>query len=76
MAVEVEMDSKGRVLLPATVRREVKARRFSVDVKGGRILLEPLPDPENVRGKYRKLLKVSMEELEESQEKFLTSGRR
>ncbi len=76
MTLEVEMDSKGRVLLPANVRREVKARRFSLDVKEGRILLEPLPDPERVRGKYRRLLKVSMEELEEAQEKFVTSGRR
>ncbi len=76
MTVEVEMDSKGRVLLPANVRREVKARRFSLDVKGGRIFLEPLPDPERVRGKYKRLLKVSMEELEETQEKYVTYGRR
>ena len=76
MAVEVEMDSKGRVLLPANVRREVRGRRFSLDVKGGRILLEPLPDPESVRGKYKHLLKISIDELEEAQEKFVTSRRR
>jgi len=58
------------------MRREVKARRFSVTVKGGHILFEPLHDPEKVRGKYKGLLKLNLEELEEAQEKFLASRRR
>ena len=33
MGAEVEIDSKGRVLLPANVRREVRGRRFSLNVK-------------------------------------------
>jgi len=72
----VEMDRKGRLLVPAKVRRKLKSRRFTVKVQEGTLIFEPLPEPEAVRGKYRGLLKVSQEEMEEMQERFLSEGRR
>ncbi len=75
-AVTVEMDEKGRVHIPATVRREVKARRFTLSLEKGRILMEPVKSPALVKGKYKGLLKVTMEELEEAQERLVTAGRR
>ena len=73
MAVEeeVELDPKGRVLIPAEIRRELKVRRFRAKVSHGKIVLEPIIKAESVRGKYKGLLKVSTEELEERQERFL-----
>ena len=73
---EVELDRKGRLLLPAEIRREAGSRRFIVRVEDGKIELHPVPDPKSVRGKYRGLLRVSMEELEEAQERFVEKGRR
>ncbi len=70
----VEIDEKGRVYIPASVRQELKARRFKLSLDKGRILMEPVQAAETVRGKYKGLLKVSMEELEEAQEGFLAKG--
>ncbi len=75
-AVTVEIDEKGRVQIPATVRREVKTRRFTLFVRDGKILMEPVKSPATVRGKYKGLLKLTGEELEEAQERFLAAGRR
>src|SRR6266852_11936 len=36
----------------------------------------PMKSPALVKGKYKGLLKVTMEELEEAQERLVTSGRR
>ncbi len=72
----VEVDEKGRVHIPASVRRELKTRRFKLSFDKGRILMEPVQPAEAVRGKYKGLLKVSMEELEEAQERFVAAGRR
>ena len=72
----MEVDSKGRVLLPSKIRRQVKARRFTLKVSKGKIVLGPLPDPESVIGKHKGLLKVGLEELEEAQESFVAGGRR
>jgi len=71
MEDEVELDPKGRVLIPAEIRRELKVRRFRAKVSHGKIVLEPVIKAESVRGKYKGLLKVSAEELEERQERFL-----
>ncbi len=63
-AETVEMDEKGRVHIPANVRREVKARRFTLSLEEGRILMDPVKSPALVKGKYEGLLKVTMEELD------------
>ncbi len=72
----VELDDKGRVHIPAAVRRDLKARRFKLSLEKGKIIMEPVKSPETVRGKYRGLIKVSLEEMEEAQERFVTAGRR
>jgi DNA-binding transcriptional regulator/RsmH inhibitor MraZ len=74
--VTVEMDEKGRVHIPSWVRRELKSRRFTLSVKGGRLLMEPVKPPATVRGKYKGLLKIGIEELEEAQERFVTAAKR
>ncbi len=74
--VTVELDVKGRVHIPSSVRREVKSRRFNLYVQGGKILMEPVRAPETVRGKYKGLLRVSVEQLEEAQESFVTADDR
>ena len=74
-AVTAELDEKGRVHI-SSVRREVKTRRFNLYVKGGKILMEPVRAPATVKGKYKGLMRVSVEELEEAQESFVTAGRR
>lgn len=74
---EVELDEKGRTLIPASIRKHLKTRRFEIRLKEGRIVMEPLPDPESVRGKHRGLLKgKTMEEVEEEQERFVLEGKR
>jgi bifunctional DNA-binding transcriptional regulator/antitoxin component of YhaV-PrlF toxin-antitoxin module len=73
---EVELDQKGRILLPVEIRRAAGSRRFTVRVKEGKIELHPVPDPKTVKGKYRRLLRVSLEQLEEAQERFVEKGRR
>ena len=72
----VELDEKGRVHIPASLRRELKARRFKLSVDRGRIVMEPVVAAEAVRGKYKGLVKATMEQLEEAQERFVAAGRR
>ncbi|KXB02463.1 hypothetical protein AKJ44_00290 [candidate division MSBL1 archaeon SCGC-AAA261F17] len=76
MRETVTLDSRGRLLLPAEIRRELGTQRFILKKKGGKLELEPLPAPESVKSKHKKLIKVSLEELEETQEKFIREGRR
>ena len=72
----VEVDEKGRVQIPASVRREMKSRRLKLSFEDGRILMEPVKSLEAVRGKYKGLIKVSIEQLEEDQERYTAAGRR
>ncbi len=74
--VMVVMDNKGRVRIPASLRREVKARRFTVSLEEGRIVMKPVKSPDSVREKYMGILKVPLEELEQAQERMVTAGRR
>jgi len=75
MGVEVSLDSRGRLLLPAEIRSELGARRFILSKKQGRLELEPIPEPEKVRRKYEGLIKKDIARLEEDQERFLRGGR-
>lgn len=76
MGTVVEMDSKGRILLPKELRKNIKNRRFEVVSGTGVIKLIPLPDIESLRGKYRKLIKYDWNELENRAEKFVSAGKR
>ena len=59
-AVIVEIDEKGRVHIPSSIRPGLKSRRFNLSVKNGRLLMDPVK-PAIVRGKYKGLLKASIE---------------
>lgn len=76
MGETVTLDSRGRLLLPASMRRELGTRRFVLRKKGGKLELEPLPDPKSVKGKHKGLMEAGLEELEETQEKFIGEGKR
>ncbi len=76
MSVVIEADEKGRILLPAEIRRRFKTRRFKVTPKGNRVELEPLKGVAELKGKYRHLIKSEWEELEERAEELVSKGRR
>lgn len=75
-AVTVEVDEKGRLRLPASLRRELNTQRFTLRVQNGRLVLEPVKHPSKVRGKYKGLLRVDLEELERTQERLVSTGKR
>ncbi len=76
MSTVVEMDEKGRILLPREMRKNIRSRRFEVSSEKDVIKLVPLPDVESLRGKYRKLIKYDWNELEERAERFVAIGKR
>lgn len=76
MAAVVEADEKGRILLPVEMRRKFRAKRFKVTAKKGRLELEPLAGVEELRGKYRHIIKSEWDELEENAEELVSKGRR
>ena len=76
--MQVELDRKGRVIIPSQVRKKVRARRFELTVENNsKIVMESLPGPEAVRGKYKGLFKgKSIEQVEEDQERFIRLHKR
>jgi bifunctional DNA-binding transcriptional regulator/antitoxin component of YhaV-PrlF toxin-antitoxin module len=72
----VELDEKGRALLPAGLRKKLGARRFQVKLVEGRIELVPIQDLKALRGKYRDRIRTSWVKLEEKAEKFVRDGKR
>lgn len=72
----VEVDEKGRVHIPSSIRQELKSRRFTLSVKNGRLVMEPVKPATAVRAKYKGLLKASIEDIEEAQEQFVAANRR
>ena len=49
----VEMDDRGRILIPKRVRRSIGSKRFLLTVSGGRIELIPLSDPKTAFKKLK-----------------------
>ena len=72
----VELDKKGRALLPAPLRKKVGVRRFEVRLEKGRIELIPIQGCMAVKGKYRNRLKTPWAKLEERAEKLVRDGKR
>jgi bifunctional DNA-binding transcriptional regulator/antitoxin component of YhaV-PrlF toxin-antitoxin module len=72
----VELDQKGRALLPASLRRKLGAKRFEVRLVDGRIELVPLQTLKSLKGKYRNRLKTPWPELEEKAERFVSGNKR
>lgn len=65
----VELDSRGRILIPRELRKLLLSRRMVLKKLGEDLVLSPLPDPRSLRGKYR--ISGKMEEIEEDQEQVL-----
>jgi AbrB family looped-hinge helix DNA binding protein len=76
MSAVVEADKKGRILIPAEIRRRYGSNRFKVTMKDDHMELEPLVAVGKLRGKYRTLIKSEWSELEEKGEEFVARGRR
>jgi len=72
----VELDRKGRALLPASLRRKLGTRRFELTLVDGRIELVPLQTLKSLKGKYRNRVKTHWSELEEMGEKFVSKNKR
>jgi len=72
----VELDEKGRLLLPASLRRKLGARRFEVGLVAGRVELAPIQDVKALKGKYRNRIKGPWVKLEEMAEKLVREGKR
>jgi bifunctional DNA-binding transcriptional regulator/antitoxin component of YhaV-PrlF toxin-antitoxin module len=72
----VELDEKGRALLPAPIRKKLGARRFEVKLLGDRIELLPVQDFRSLKGKYRNRLRTPWAKLEEKTEKFVRNSKR
>jgi DNA-binding transcriptional regulator/RsmH inhibitor MraZ len=67
----VELDEKGRLLLPASLRRKLGARRFEVGLVAGRVELAPIQDVKALEGKYRNRIKGPWVKLDESRKQAL-----
>jgi bifunctional DNA-binding transcriptional regulator/antitoxin component of YhaV-PrlF toxin-antitoxin module len=72
----VELDKKGRLLLPASLRRKLGARRYEVELVAGRIVLAPIQDLKALKGKYRSRIKAPWVKLEEKAEKLVRERKR
>ena len=72
----VELDKKGRALLPSSLRKKLRTRRFEVRLIDGRIELVPLENLKMLKGKYRDRLKTKWATLEEKAEKFVRDEKR
>jgi len=69
MEVVVEMDAKGRIVIPSSLRRGLASKRIVLRKVNDHLELIPLPDPKSLKGKYR--LEGRMEDIEELQEQKL-----
>ena len=72
----LELDEKGRALLPSSLRKKLGTRRFEVRLVDGRIELVPLENLKMLKGKYKDRLKTKWVTLEEKAEKFVRGGKR
>jgi bifunctional DNA-binding transcriptional regulator/antitoxin component of YhaV-PrlF toxin-antitoxin module len=72
MGVVVETDAKGRILLPAEMRRRAGTKRFKVVEVEEHLELHPVPSAQSVKGKYKDIIKGEWEELEEKAEELVT----
>jgi AbrB family looped-hinge helix DNA binding protein len=76
VGIEVSLDARGRLLLPSEIREELGTKRFILNRRDDIIELEPIPEPDSVRGKYSGLIEKNISRVEEDQERFLRAGKR
>jgi DNA-binding transcriptional regulator/RsmH inhibitor MraZ len=65
----IRYDKRGRLVLPAKIRKSLDSNLLFVRKTKNRIELIPLPDPKSLRGKYK--IEGELTEIEELQEKKL-----
>jgi AbrB family looped-hinge helix DNA binding protein len=64
----VEIDSSGRIYIPAEIRRRIKAKRFKLRLVEDGILLEPIDDVDVYYGKFGPARYSTVEEIERAVE--------
>ena len=65
------MDKRGWILLPKKIREKLGTRRYCRVLRQDRVIgLHPLYDPLKLKGSMR--IGISVEELEEAGEKYIT----
>jgi len=69
MEIVVEMDAKGRVVIPSGLRRGLTSKRMILRRANGHLELIPLPNPGSLKGKYK--IDGRIEDIEELQEQKL-----
>jgi len=69
MEAVVEMDAKGRIVIPSSLRRRLTSKRMILRRVEDHLELIPLPDMKSLKGKYR--IEGSLEDIEELQEQKL-----
>lgn len=69
MEIVVEMDARGRIVIPSGLRRGLSSKRMILRRIGDHLELIPLPNPGSLKGKYR--IEGRMEDIEELQEQKL-----
>jgi len=62
----VEMDAKGRIVIPSSLRRGLTSKRMILKKVDDHLELIPLPDPKSLKGKYK--IAGTIEDIEEQQE--------
>jgi len=62
----VEMDAKGRIVIPSSFRRGLTSKRMILKRIDDHLELIPLPDPKSLKGKYK--IEGSLEDIEELQQ--------
>lgn len=76
MSIVVEVDERGRILIPSEIRHRFKVRRYKMTPKKDRLELEPLEDVDDLYLKFARKIKSDWETLEEKSEEFVSKGRR
>lgn len=67
MDAVIRYDKRGRLVLPAKLRKSLDTNLLLARKTNDHIELIPLPDPKSLRGKYK--IKGKLIEIEELQEK-------
>lgn len=60
----MEMDSNGRIYIPAHIRRRIRARRFKVEIVEGALLLRPVDVVDEYYGKFGPPKLTTLDEIE------------
>ena len=65
----ISLDDRDRITLPKKIREKIKFRRYIISLEGDIVQLVPVPDPRDAKASVE--IPWSLEDLEESQEKYV-----